>query len=447
MQTVGRIGIIGGGVSGLCMARALRDAGASNIVIFEREDAVGGKSSTMAEGETQIEMGTCYATTAHKQVRRWMKEQGTRYRRVARTKVDGSDYMKFLNGGEGANFPAQIVRYLKLRKLALARLEAGGFAGPAAEEMSMSCTDWLALHKLGKMQRLMLRVMTSLGYGFLDTTPILHAFRWVDRDTLLSGSLSWLYMPRQGWTAFWNQLAAPFDVRTRTEVVRAERQDGFVNLHLADGSVETFDLIVVAIPLDDFVKVCAPTPAETFVAGSVDWMGYATSLVGADSWFEDVDVRAFPASYRTEEIQGVVTSARYEGFNADGNEHLYVVGQIPGTLEPDELRTIVLSDVEKYGAVNPRVILLKRWKYFARYRPEAIRNGLLKVMQEMQGKNRTYYTGSLFSHESVANICALNTKLVPAILADAGQLSGSVTNVPDDKGGGESGAPKGVAAN
>ena len=58
------------------------------------------------------------------------------------------------------------------------------------------------------------------------------------------------------------------------------------------------------------------------------------------------------------------------------------------------------------------VILQKLWKYFAQYKPDAIRNGLLTDLREIQGQNSTWYTGAIFSHEAVSHIVNFNDELV-----------------------------------
>ena len=38
----------------------------------------------------------------------------------------------------------------------------------------------LRAHNLGKIENMMHRVVTSIGYGYLNRLPLIHAFRWVD---------------------------------------------------------------------------------------------------------------------------------------------------------------------------------------------------------------------------------------------------------------------------
>ena len=58
----------------------------------------------------------------------------------------------------------------------------------------------------------------------------------------------------------------------------------------------------------------------------------------------------------------------------------------------------------------------KDWRYFPRYRPDAIREGLVDWMEDIQGVNRTWFTGSTFSHEAVSSVANFNAKLVKRML-------------------------------
>ena len=64
--------------------------------------------------------------------------------------------------------------------------------------------------------------------------------------------------------------------------------------------------------------------------------------------------------------------------------------------------------MKRGGSINA-VIQQEIWEYFAEYDPDAIRKGLIARMRQMQGERKTWYTGSTFSHESVA-ISAFTTR-------------------------------------
>ena len=71
-----RIGILGGGASGLAAAHALRELGYRSITVFEREPDVGGKCCTLVHEGRSYELGAGLLTPAYRNVRALMREVG-----------------------------------------------------------------------------------------------------------------------------------------------------------------------------------------------------------------------------------------------------------------------------------------------------------------------------------------------------------------------------------
>ena len=69
------------------------------------------------------------------------------------------------------------------------------------------------------------------------------------------------------------------------------------------------------------------------------------------------------------------------------------------------------EEIAREGGEIANIVLQRTWKYFARYKPNAVRGGLLSRLEDMQGKQNTWYTGATFSHEAVSNIVNYNARL------------------------------------
>lgn len=410
------LAIIGAGPGGLTLAKHLAELGFNDFVVLEKSGRVGGKADSVAVGQAIAELGTCYATTAHRHILRWMTSQNTKYRRVARTSVDGANFMAYIKRAAGPPLLSQMVKYLHLRRNRLERLAESVDDPLAVSEAAMSTRDWLARHNLPKIERLMYRSMTSLGYGFLDETPMIHAWRWTDWDTIYSGARGLLFMPTGGWQQFWTELSRPLNVRLDTEITSIVREGGRAKIATRSGDDLLADQIVCTIPLDEFAKLTPLTTSEASVADAITWMGYVTTLVAADNWFKNVDVQSFSSSFLPGSMPGRLLSARYELHSPDLGGDLYVVGQLPGVLSRAELRESLEADLSAQGARLNASIESKQWRYFPRYSSDAIESGLLRTMACMQGENATWYTGATFSHESVANISNFNETLARRIL-------------------------------
>ena len=95
---------------------------------------------------------------------------------------------------------------------------------------------------------------------------------------------------------------------------------------------------------------------------------------------------------------------------------MFTVGQSSAAYTREELVELLEFDSEKRGAINPRVVQQAIWQYMPTYSAQSIRDGLLQMMQDMQGEKRTFHTGSSFSHEAVSTISTFNSQLLPKVM-------------------------------
>jgi len=409
---VRRVGIVGGGPAGLSLARLLEDSGRFETIVFEAAPTVGGKSFSFISGETVVEMGTCYTTRAHRQVLKWMKDTDIALRPLGEQAFDKEDFLEFVKRGSGAPLSIQVLGFLRARRKLVRALAQRPMPDWAIEEAATPISDWLAARNLPKIERFMLRSMTSLGYGFVSDTPTVQALRWNDIDLILTGLLEQLKMPVKGWTEFWVRLAETLDVRTEARIVSVQRQSDGVEITTEHGESEHVDEIVCAIPLDEFARTTTPTAHEVSVSQAIRWNGYTTTLVAVEGWFQGVQVEGYSEATMPGAGYGRMLSARLDGYEKDLGGNLYLTGQLTGEYTASELQEILREDITRQGGRVRNIILQKQWKYFAQYNNDAVRNGLLMELEDMQGDHRTWYTGATFSHEAVSNIVNFNADLV-----------------------------------
>ncbi len=409
--TQSRIGIIGGGPAGLSLARLLKQRGVNNTVVFEALPQVGGKSFTVFQGDTLVEMGTCYATLSHKVTNGWMKQFDMAMAGLREQRFDGTDFMDYIKSGYGPPLAVQVLRY----SLAKARLEkALSRKQPSQatlEEAAAPIGTWLRARKLGKIEHLMHRSTTNIAYGFIDEMPTVQALRWNDMKLILTGLFKQLKMPVDGWAEFWTRVAADLDVRLNTKVTSIDRSGSDILVETQNGETHHFDQIVCAIPIDELANLTTPSENESIVSDSIIWNGYTTTLFAAENWFTDVNTESYKESVLPGAKLGQLLSARRDGYEPDLGGDLYLSGQLSGEYSSAELRELLRNDIADKGAKVTNIILQKMWKYHAEYKPEAIRSGLMARLEAMQGEQNTWYTGATFSHEAVSHIVNYNQKL------------------------------------
>lgn len=370
---------------------------------------------TLERGGTRVEMGTCYTTTGHKTVLAWMKELGIGLSPVKQIKFDGANFEDFVRAGPGAPTVYQLAKYMWRRRAVLNGITAEPPKQWALEEAAMPVTEWLDKYKLPKVYRLFLRGFTNMGYGFLDTSPTLHVLRWMDWHLIWSGLRKKLQMPRQGWTEFWRRVSEDLDVRVNMPVTAVTRTSGQVVIQTADQSQHTFDHVVCAIPVDDFIGLTNATDEEAHVAQSVKWNRYTTTLFASDNWFCGHHIESFSKALVPGAKIGRILSARYDGDAPDLGGQLYLSGQFAGDYDDAELAELLRQDMAERSVNVTNIIVQQTWKYHAEYSPDAIVGGLVSRMRDMQGDQNTWYSGATFCHESINHIVNFNERLADRI--------------------------------
>jgi len=401
--------ILGGGPAGLTMARMLKDRGVKNVTILEATEKVGGKCLSSEVGDHVVEFGTCYAIWSHRYILKQMKKLGIRRNYLKAQRIDDQELLDYIKAGSGPPFVAQVVKYAWLRWRLIARANKGDPSVNAI--LSLPTSVWLQSQNLGKIENLMHRVVTSIGYGYLDRVPLVHAMRWVDIDMLITGLIKFTVMPEGGWQHFWNQFSESLDVHLRQKAARVKRLQDGVEILTEDGTAYQADYLINTIPLDEFSKLADVTDAEAKVTDAIHWAGYTTTLVSVASWPHTAPVNSWSDTCANDAKDGQLLFSRYE-CDDENNRVLFSVGQSSAAYSPDELSELAVFSAQERGAVDPRIVQQVIWKYMPTYTSVGIREGLLQTMIEMQGEQRTYHTGSSFSHEAVSTISAFNSRLL-----------------------------------
>lgn len=133
----------------------------------------------------------------------------------------------------------------------------------------MTVNDWPVRLDLPKLDLAMHRILPAQGYGYAKEVTIGQTVQWLDFDILISGVLSDMHMPVEGWSGFWNRFSARFDIRLEARIEHGERRDNSVILMSGDGR-ERFDALISTIPIDEFAKLTQLLPAEKAVLLGVE---------------------------------------------------------------------------------------------------------------------------------------------------------------------------------
>lgn len=351
--------ILGGGPAGLTMARMLRDRGVKDVTILEASDKVGGKCLSSVIDDHVVEFGTCYAIWSHRYVLKQMKKLGIRRNYLKAQRIDDRELLDYIRAGSGPPFIIQVIKYAWMRWRIMARANKGDADVNAV--LSQTASAWLQSHKLGKIERMMHRVVTSIGYGYLDRVPLVHAMRWVDIDMLITGLIKFTVMPEGGWQHFWDRFADALDVRLEQKATRVKRLEDGVEVLTEDSTAYQADFLINTIPLDEFNALTETTDAEAHVAGAIQWAGYTTTLVSVQAWAHTAPVNAWSDTCANDAKDGQLLFSRYE-CEDENDRTLFSVGQSSAAYSPEELTELAVFSAEERGAVDPRVVRQVIWK-------------------------------------------------------------------------------------
>lgn len=404
--------ILGAGPAGLTMARMLADRGIKDVILLEASGKVGGKCLSSEIGDHIVEFGTCYAIWSHKYILKQMKKLGIKRNYLRAQRIDDRELMSYIRDGSGPGFLWQVFKYLRLRKRLIARAEAND--PEVNETLAQPTSDWLQANNLGKIENMMHRVVTSIGYGYLNRLPLIHAFRWVDFNMMVTGLLKFTVMPDGGWQNFWNRFAEGLDVRLGQGATEIRRDETGIRIVAADGSEYRGDKLINTIPMHEFCKLTAPSQDEIRIAEAIDWGGYTTSMLSVADWPHNAPVNSWSATCATDANDGQILFSRYE-CDDEAERQLFTVGQLSSAYELEELTELALFSSRERGAVDPRLIQQIVWSYMPTYKADAVREGLIAAMAQMQGENRTFHSGASFSHEAVSTISSFNEQLLAKV--------------------------------
>nr|WP_070960902.1 FAD-dependent oxidoreductase [Hyphomonas sp. Mor2] len=410
--TSARYLILGAGPAGLTMAKMLTDRGAKDVILIEASNKVGGKCLSSEIGDHIVEFGTCYAVWSHKYILKQMKKLGIKRNFLRAQRIDDRELMDYIRDGSGPGFLWQVFKYLRLRKRLIDRAEAND--PEVNKTLAQPTSDWLRDNNLGKIENMMHRVVTSIGYGYLNKLPLIHAFRWVDFNMMVTGLLKFTVMPDGGWQNFWNRFSEGLDIRLGQGATEIRRDESGIRVVTTDGAEYRADKLINTIPMHEFCKLTSPSQDEIKIAEAIDWGGYTTSLLSVADWPHKAPVNSWSATCATDANDGQILFSRFE-CDDESERHLFTVGQLSSAYELDELTELALFSSRERGAVDPRLIQQIVWSYMPTYKAEAVRDGLIAAMAQMQGKNRTFHSGASFSHEAVSTISSFNEQLLAKV--------------------------------
>ena len=399
-----RIAVIGAGVSGLTAALALKERGFRNVVVFEKEERVGGKTFSLAYKGTQYDLGSMMFSRPCD-----ISRLADQYR-VPYTPFETKDF--YYSKGEWMNPIAYAKQSTSWLDLALSlvglhqiihanHLTEPGFRD-VSPELFQDFEGYLHAHHLEAAAHAFEPAVAGLGYGYFSTTPAMYGLKIMAsmmdvslmRSLLTNGGLV-CFFPG-GWMELWEKVAADLHVRLGAQITAIDRSSGQDVRITVNGKDEVFDRVIVTTPLNHaqayldlseeesrlFPKIRSHRMISTLIEGSVPL--HTGFLVD----------QAVPQ--RLGHVLGI------EAYAPETKCAVLFQTAAPET-SIEEICDTLTADLREFGCDVKQIVHQKDWEYFYHVSAQDLREGFYPSLEKLQGLQCTYYAGSIMNYETVGH--------------------------------------------
>ena len=397
------IAIVGGGASGLTLARTLADLGFTRVVVFERSAEVGGKSCTIDIDGRPHDLGaTMGVPIDYRHVVGFSREANLPIAPLP----EETHYCLARGGPTALNRWHELLSVLAETGRYFA-LHARAFRGELHEADPALFAPWRELvrrHGLVAASRRTLCYRTGYGYGFDDEVPAVMYANLLRPQTFVGLALAQPFLWKGGtqpiWTSLARRLDPRVDIRTGAAVTRIVRNGGGVTVY-SRGRSERFDKLVIACDPSTLLGVLDASAAERRWFGEVRTYPYSTFACEIEGLADGrASIGYVDANMRRDRVgQPMAWVKRY----ADAN--IYITHLFAPDAMPDaEVTRRIAADVARLGGRLVRVCATRRWRFFPHFSSRLMQQGGLAEIDRWQGERDTYLIGEVLSFATLARV-------------------------------------------
>lgn len=424
--------IIGAGPAGLSCAEALREKGYHNITILEKSSYVGGKTKTNIYTCPKSNSSHVYEIGAIQpyggaQIRKLLKK----YNILQKTRVGQSplrlkvidtdnndailDFKKYSLGMPIKFLPLILKDVVKITKslLRYTRLAKPGYQGfKYSAELAIPYPEWISKIKLSILELPLIYVIGPF-FTFANSPHQHSALRFIKQffEVLKPPAyyLHGILLPISGgYQRLWQNVAANFDIRFKSDIKKIHRSTNNVKIELRNGETIAGDTLIIACPPKQLLSYMNNAEAE----GEIFFKYYTYEGVKATFVGQGSPEAAMLFSANNENLYGV-RGLVTEGELGDGR-YLYsilVAGNVKNFEENKKnIENLIYKNLE---------IKIEDWinfRHWPDYNPgfsvSDLKEGVYEKLENLQGKNNTYYTGELWSEGSNSLVVSYSYDLV-----------------------------------
>ncbi|KAF3655908.1 hypothetical protein T459_01515 [Capsicum annuum] len=413
-----KIGIIGGGPSGISAAYALVKLGYTNITILEKYHSVGGMCESVdIEGNIYDLGGQVVAANSAPTIFHLARE--------IKADVEEMDNHKFaLIDSTGKYNDIQVVQdYVSVIPLTLKlqdEAKASGRIGVhgVSEAAADLCPAFLEDNGLKSVPKAVAYGYTASGYGFVQDMPYAYLHEFI--RTSMAGKIQRF---KKGYTSIWKKLSErlPVTLLCNNEVVSLKRDSLGVHVDVKneiDGELKTleFDKIVVSgsFPFTGGKFYRSPASSNASVSKSrridmnsleeelfdkVQTIDYYTTVLKITG-FDHIPMGFYYFGEFMNDPKAIGNPVAMQRFYNDTNVFLFWSYGNSVDIVGSKVTELLIKVVESMGGLVEKVVLQRKFKYFPHVNSQDMKEGFYeKVENQLQGQQNTYYVGGLMAFE------------------------------------------------
>lgn len=423
-----RVAIVGAGSSGLTSALALKLKGYAHVVVFEKEDHVGGKVLSVPHGplrplrNDRVDVGAVVMSQDYRVIR-WIADQvGMKWdadpmKRVVYQNASGELQKQgaisyILNRFSEWELLVAFLKWKAWIKIYGKELERPGFAH-LPSEMGLPMDVYAKKKGFLPVAQIFESVLVGCGYGYYNEVPAAYYLKllpWLVPLVLneVAGQLlptenSGLYYFKNGNQEVWERLAARLvrqgvDLRLNTPVTQVKREGGQVRVITSQGE-ELFDSVILTTNPTLNRQLLDFDPQESELWSKPKSVSYWSSWAQATGLKEN-EV-AFYVDHLRRSSVGRLTSYLNRWKTPEGQPGLWVTYQFADqSHSPEQLAQWAEKDLKRAGAEKAVILKQWNWEYFPYVESADFISGFYRDLEATQGQGGVYFAGGLMNFET-----------------------------------------------
>ena len=291
---------------------------------------------------------------------------------------------------------------------------------PNLKDLALPFDQFCKLNGVEEVMRIWIGPFTSFGYGYFDEIPAAYVMKYLDTTTAIEFINMRLWTWKEGTQSIYEaankKLKHP--AHLKSEVIKVERKDGKVFVSVKDENgvrVEEFDKLIVTTPLDRFAKFADARDYEKELFEKIIHEEYVDFIAKFPEG-KGPTISGYIFDNMTPETRGhaMVYYHRWEDQGANCPCTVYALRNHLGdeSVPYDYTIKTMQEDMDKCGFPVEERLYEQESYYCPHVSPKDYADGWYDQLEEIQGKENTFYAGEILSFGDMEDTCASSKDII-----------------------------------